>query len=123
MKPAELFACAKQFKEDTVIGRYVHYPDIENYLQKSDLDYCIAAYSVEKRPIYELRFGTGKIKIFMWSQMQRHAPTTSRRLVEFLNFVQSEDILAPEILQEFQFVLVPMLNPDGAFYYSRFNAN
>lgn len=123
MKPAELFACAKQFKEDTVIGRYVHYPDIENYLQKSDLDYCIAAYSVEKRPIYELRFGTGKIKILMWSQMHGNESTTTKGLVDFLNFVQSEDILAQEILQKFQFVVVPMLNPDGAFYYTRFNAN
>lgn len=123
MKSADLYAYAQRYKQKNITGRYVHNKHLEEYLEQSSL-YCEkAAYSVENRVIYTLTFGTGNTKILMWSQMHGNESTTTKGLIDFLNFIQSEEDLAQEILQQFQFVVVPILNPDGAFNYTRVNAN
>src|SRR5690606_578780 len=123
MKPTDFYAYAKRYKEKTITRRYVNHSHLENYLRQVCLEKQIAAYSVENRPIYTLKFGSGSIKILMWSQMHGNESTTTKGLIDFLNFAQSEEDFAQKILQQFQFLVVPILNPDGAFYYTRVNAN
>ena len=79
--------------------------------------------SVLGKPIYKLQFGTGKIKILMWSQMHGNESTTTKALFDFINFLHSKSDLSKKLLGDFTFCLLPMLNPDGAKLYTRENAN
>ena len=107
-----------------VQGRYLNLKKIESFLKsfklKNQLE--ILGYSVQNRPIYKCQIGTGKIKILMWSQMHGNESTTTKGLLDFMNFLQNDEA-AIEILNEYTFHIIPMLNPDGAEIYTRENAN
>lgn len=79
-------------------------------------------YSVENRPIYTFTIGTGKSRILMWSQMHGNESTTTKALLDFLNFLDSENPIAKNLLKDFTFCCLPMVNPDGAKRYTRENA-
>ena len=123
MNAVKLLEWAKQFEEKSISGRYVTHQHIENYLEKNNIAYCVSAYSVDKRPIYTIKIGEGTRKVLIWSQMHGNESTTTKGLVDFLNYLHSDEAVAQQLLQTFQFVILPILNPDGAFYYTRVNAN
>ncbi|MBC7525708.1 MAG: peptidase M14 [Flavobacterium sp.] len=112
-------------KEETLFGRYITLLEIEPLLIKFKLtnNVSIIGYSVLQKPIYKLEIGTGKIKIFMWSQMHGNESTTTKALFDFLNFLKSKSDFSAKILDAFTFCFLPMVNPDGAFLYTRENAN
>lgn len=114
---------AEKHREQSIAGRYIDHQMLSDYLQTTRLPFEVAAKSVENRPIYKVGIGTGKKKVLMWSQMHGNESTTTKGLIDFLNFLQSEDTLAKELLQNNQLVIIPILNPDGAFEYTRVNAN
>ena len=111
----------KQFKANSLFGRYITLKDIEPLLEKFSTE--IIGYSVLGKPIYKYTIGTGKTKIFMWSQMHGNESTTTKALFDFFNIIQSQEPIGVKLLQEFTFCFLPMLNPDGAILYSRENAN
>jgi hypothetical protein len=77
--------------------------------------------SAEKRSINLLTIGTGKTKIFMWSQMHGDEPTATMGLFDLLNYI-SLNRNSPEIktiLSETTLLIIPMLNPDGAERFQR----
>lgn len=111
----------KQYKEESISGRYIALEHIETLLSKYNAE--IVASSVQGKPIYKLQFGTGKIKILMWSQMHGNESTTTKALFDFINLAHSDSDLGKRLLNEFTFCLLPMLNPDGAALYTRENAN
>jgi len=77
--------------------------------------------SSEGRSINLLSIGTGKKKIFMWSQMHGDEPTATMGLLDMLSFF-GKNHAAPEakkILAETTLLIVPMLNPDGAERFQR----
>jgi len=118
----------KIYQENNVqslYGRYITLDDIEPILKKwnTNNQLNIVGYSVEKRPIYSYRIGTGKTKIFLWSQMHGNESTTTKALFDFLNLLQKDSELSRRLLESFTFYSLPMVNPDGAFYYTRENAN
>ena len=80
----------------------------------------ILGYSVEKRPVFGVRLGSGPIKVLMWSQMHGNESTTTRAV---LDLISSHTQNAFEERDAFEFFLIPMLNPDGARAYTRKNAN
>ncbi len=77
--------------------------------------------SVENRSINLLKLGTGKTKIFMWSQMHGDEPTATMGLLDLLNYISlyknSSEI--KKILSETTLLILPMLNPDGAERFQR----
>ncbi|MFM1807364.1 MAG: hypothetical protein RLZZ242_89 [Bacteroidota bacterium] len=75
--------------------------------------------SVQQRPIYAARLGTGATKILAWSQMHGNESTTTRALIDFFTRVREDRT----ILETFRFILIFQLNPDGAYAYTRHNAN
>jgi hypothetical protein len=79
--------------------------------------------SVLGKPIYKYEIGTGKIRIFMWSQMHGNESTTTKALFDFFNVIHSQEEIGVKLLQEFTFCFLPMVNPDGAELYTRENAN
>lgn len=111
----------KEYKEESISGRYITLEHIEPLLAKYKTE--VIGKSVLGKPIYKLQLGTGKIKILMWSQMHGNESTTTKALFDFINFLHSKSDLSKKLLGDFTFCLLPMLNPDGAKLYTRENAN
>lgn len=115
----------KTFKENSIHGRYVNLDCILPLLElwKDKFEISSIGNSVEGRPIFKCEIGIGKIKVLMWSQMHGNESTTTKALVDFMNFLNSESDSAKHILDLYSFTIIPILNPDGAEVYTRVNAN
>jgi hypothetical protein len=111
--------------ETNLKGRYITLNDIEPLLLKfnSNNQVQIIGESVLGKPIYKYQLGTGKIKILLWSQMHGNESTTTKALFDFFNLLNGNSEFAKDLLSEFTFCCLPMLNPDGALLYTRENAN
>jgi hypothetical protein len=111
--------------ETNLKGRYITSDAIEPLLMQfnSDNQVQIIGQSVLGKPIYKYEIGTGKTKVLLWSQMHGNESTTTKALFDFLNLLNGNSDLAKNLLSEFTFCCLPMLNPDGAFLYTRENAN
>ena len=120
-KPMNYLQLHQENKEETLFGRYITLQHIEPLILKHQAE--IMGQSVLGKPIYKLQFGTGKIKILMWSQMHGNESTTTKALLDFINFLHSNTTESKSILDNFTFCMLPMLNPDGAKLYTRENAN
>lgn len=120
-----LEAIFNKYKVEALHGRYITLEDIEPILQKINTknELNIVGYSVQEKPIYSYQIGTGKTKIFLWSQMHGNESTTTKALFDFLNLLQSDSEIATTLLGHFTFYCLPMVNPDGAKLYTRENAN
>ncbi|MDQ6786404.1 MAG: peptidase M14 [Acidobacteriota bacterium] len=79
--------------------------------------------SVANREIYQVEWGTGATKVFMWSQMHGDEPTATSALVDMLTFLQKnrDKGWVKELENALTIRVVPMLNPDGAELYQRRN--
>lgn len=111
----------KEYKANSLFGRYITLKDIEPLLSKFPTE--IIGKSVLGKPIYKYTIGTGKTRIFMWSQMHGNESTTTKALFDFFNVINSQEEIGMKLLQEFTFCFLPMVNPDGAELYTRENAN
>lgn len=80
-----------------------------------------AGLSAENRAIYLLTLGTGKTKVFLWSQMHGDEPTATMALFDLLNYIalnkNTPEVKA--ILKQTTLLIIPMLNPDGAERFTR----
>lgn len=112
-----------QYKEHSVVGRYVKLSDIEPILLrlKNTSEVSVLGKSVLGKPIYAYFKGTGKQKVMMWSQMHGNESTTTKAVLDIFNYFESSE--SAELLQKFRFCIIPMLNPDGAVAWTRNNAN
>jgi len=115
---------ASQYKEPSIKGRYIHLDTILPILERLRLHIEITYIekSVQGRNIHQVQIGMGKIKILMWSQMHVNESTTTKGLFDFFNFLSSDSDLAKQIKDKYTLLFIPMLNPDGAFLYTRENA-
>lgn len=84
----------------------------------------IAGYSVEGREIRLLKLGTGRTKVFLWSQMHGDEPTGTMALMDLLNYLQHSAFTATAeaILSRCSLYILPMVNPDGVERFTRRNA-
>jgi len=114
-----------QFKEQSISGRYITNRHIQPLLEdlKNVFNVSVIGQSVQEKPIYAIRIGTGKTKIFLWSQMHGNESTTTKALFDLFNFLKSDTVEANKIKNHFTFLCIPILNPDGAEAYTRVNAN
>ena len=121
----DYFELHKTYKCNSLFGRYITLNAIEPIINKIIDKDCIKAVgsSVLEKPIYKLVLGSGKIKILMWSQMHGNESTTTKALLDFLNFLQNDKELGFLFLKKFTFCILPMINPDGAELYTRENYN
>lgn len=114
-------------KETAITGRYISPDFIQDFLKKlsSFFEVNTEGFSVENRPISSVKFGTGKTKILMWSQMHGNESTTTKSLLDFFNLLQQkkQDKEVTKIIENCTFFILPMLNPDGSFLWTRNNAN
>jgi len=112
-------------KEERLHGRYITNTHIEPILDelKSVFKVSVIGESVQNKSIYSIEIGTGKTKIFMWSQMHGNESTTTKAIFDFIKFLQTNDEAALKFKSKFTFLIIPILNPDGAALYTRANAN
>lgn len=113
------------YKVEGISGRYIHNTHLETFFAQLSpaFKHVELGHSVEGRLIKGLHFGTGSFKILMWSQMHGNESTTTKALVDLINFLDSNTSEAQEIAAKFSLFIIPILNPDGAFNYTRINAN
>jgi hypothetical protein len=112
-----------QYKETAIAGRYITLSSIADLLlNNKGIETTIIGKSVQEKPIYQLKIGKGTTKILMWSQMHGNESTTTKALIDFINFLTQSEI-GMQFQEQFSFCILPMLNPDGAALYTRENAN
>lgn len=105
----------------------VRHKDLQKYLadlKKLGLKVEEVGKSYANREIYQVEWGKGKTKVFMWSQMHGDEPTATSALIDMLAFLQNNrDKLAwvKKLENTLTIRAVPMLNPDGAELFQRRN--
>lgn len=110
-----------QFKEERISGRYINFEMILPILQNYNIqNKIILGKSVNDKPIYLYQIGDGDKKILMWSQMHGNESTTTKSLLDTLNYFTKVN---NSYLQKLSLFFIPILNPDGAEVYTRVNAN
>ncbi len=102
--------------------------DVQDYLEKlKTLGIKVeeVGKSYEEREIYQVEWGKGKTKVFMWSQMHGDEPTATPALMDMFAFLQT-NLKKKKWVRELEKTLtiraIPMLNPDGAEKFKRRNA-
>src|SRR5690554_326423 len=114
--------------KNRLIGRYITLDIIKPVLECLDdsVEVSIAGYSENDREIPLLKIGTGNKKVLAWSQMHGNESTTTKALFDLLKFLTvSSDYKnqVDEFLANHALYILPILNPDGAFLYTRNNVN
>ncbi len=113
------------FREASIFGRYVTGQMLEEkWLPKlQGVKVANVGKSVDGNSIHTISVGSGKRKVFMWSQMHGNESTTTKAVLDLITFLTSNDSLASNIREHCELLIVPILNPDGAERYTRVNAN
>jgi len=114
-----------KFKESTITGRYVTGIAVDQFLtgQHKNIGVKVLGKSVLENPISLISLGKGEIKILMWSQMHGNEATTTKAVLDLINYFNAETAIAQTILDRCTLYIIPVLNPDGALAYTRNNAN
>tara|TARA_R110000868_G_scaffold75310_1_gene217391 strand:- start:5635 stop:6750 length:1116 start_codon:yes stop_codon:yes gene_type:complete len=112
-------------KVNSITGRYVTNDMVFPFLEKLSNQFSVEniGLSVLRKEIKAITFGKGSYKILMWSQMHGNESTTTKAVLDFLNFLNTDADLAKSILENCTIQIIPILNPDGAEAYTRVNAN
>ncbi len=92
-------------------------------LKKIGLKVDEVSKSYANREIYQIEWGKGKTKVFMWSQMHGDEPTATPAVLDMLVYLQSNRARSwvKDMENNLTIRVVPMLNPDGAELYQRRN--
>ena len=119
---------AEKYKDISVKGRYITSDDLGKFLSKlnnsSKIFYKIIGKSEENRNIYQIKIGNGTRKILIWTQMHGNESTGTKSVIDLINFINTSDNeIINQILSNCTIKIIPILNPDGAEYYTRLNAN
>jgi hypothetical protein len=103
--------------------RYVTNTHIEPLLNSLSQKFTksILGTSEAGRSIHGLKVGSGPKRILIWSQMHGNESTTTKSLFDLFNYFESPD--CEVLLDACTLFIIPILNPDGAEAYTRFNAN
>jgi Zinc carboxypeptidase len=125
-----LFQDYEKFLEPSLKHRRFKHKHILPLIQELQKDSSFAisqvGESVEGRSINQIKIGSGKTKVLLWSQMHGDEPTATMAIFDIFKFLQAKndgfDLEREKILSKTTLYFVPMLNPDGAERYQRRNA-
>ena len=100
--------------------------DLKRYLdglKKLGLKVDQVGFSNAAREIFQVEWGRGPLKVFMWSQMHGDEPTATSALVDMFTVLHKhrDKDWVKKIADTMTIRAVPMLNPDGAELYQRRN--
>ncbi|MEQ1606308.1 MAG: M14 family zinc carboxypeptidase [Pyrinomonadaceae bacterium] len=110
----------------TLFPSDVRHSDLKKYLdqlKKLGLKIDQVGVSNASREIYQIEWGKGPLKVFMWSQMHGDEPTATSALIDMFAFLQKhrDKDWIKKISETMTIRAVPMLNPDGQEMYQRRN--
>lgn len=114
-----------KYRFSTLSGRYVIAEDLAAFYKTLDKSFklVVEGMSVENREVISVEVGMGATRVYMWSQMHGNESTTTKAVIDLLAFLNSDEAEAQVLKDSFTFMILPMLNPDGAARYTRVNAN
>lgn len=94
--------------------------DLED-LKKLELKVDEVGKSAQGREIFQIQWGKGPMRVFLWSQMHGDEPTATSALMDMFAVLQNNRDKEWVKLIENKLTIraVPMLNPDGAEVYQR----
>ena len=104
----------------------VRHKDLQNYLEglkKLGIKVDEVGRSYANREIYQIEWGRGPKRVFLWSQMHGDEPTATSALIDMFTVLQKnrDKDWVKKLESEMTIRAVPMLNPDGAELYVRRN--
>jgi hypothetical protein len=110
----------------TIFPSNARHKDLKNYLEelkKLEIKVEEVGRSYANREIYQIEWGKGATKIFLWSQMHGDEPTATSALIDMFAFLQKnrDKSWVKKMEETLTIRAVPMLNPDGAEFYQRRN--
>ena len=115
-----------KFKEAALTSRFLKHQTIIDLLQKlpADFEQTAVGKSYQGREIHLIKWGKGKTKVFLWSQMHGDEATGTMALFDLFNFLQHNQYkqLSSLLAAQCTLYFMPMVNPDGAEKFSRRNA-
>jgi hypothetical protein len=124
--PAELAELWEREHVTNILPSNVRHKDLKKYLEglkKLGVKVDEVGRSFANREIYQVEFGKGPLKVFLWSQMHGDEPTATSALIDMFTVLQKnrDKDWVKKIETEVTIRAVPMLNPDGAEFYQRRN--
>jgi hypothetical protein len=122
--PAELVQIWDREHVTNILPSNVRHKDLQKYLdglRKIGLKVNEVGRSYANREIYQMEFGKGPLKVFLWSQMHGDEPTATSALIDIFTVLQKNrgKDWVKKIDSAMTIRAVPMLNPDGAELYQR----
>lgn len=126
MKAKYLLEHYRAFKVEAIKGRYLSYPNLVTYLKNlpAYMRLTTEGTSVWGENIYSIEFGNGPKKILMWSQMHGNESTTTKAVLDLLEFIVTDqnDDFKNSVMELCTLKIILVLNPDGLNNYTRVNA-
>ena len=124
----DLYHSYESFKEKSLTNRRFKHSDIDPLIEqlknKNIFKVDKVGKSVEERDIYLISLGSGKIKVFLWSQMHGDEPTATAALFDIFNLFLDDNAFSEfkkHLLSKLSIYIIPMVNPDGAEKFQRRN--
>lgn len=125
----QLYYHYEDFIETNLLKRRFKHSDIlpliHNLKNRNIFTVNKAGISTEGKDIFLVSAGTGKTKVFLWSQMHGDESTATMAIFDIFNFFASDknfEEIKKRLLKNLTIFFMPMVNPDGAEYFQRRNA-
>jgi hypothetical protein len=124
MSIASILSNHGSFREKSLTNRFFKHQDVVALLKKLPTSFEIKELgkSVKGKEINLVKWGNGKIKVMLWSQMHGDEATGTMALFDLFNFLQQNDDIVKLINENCQLNIIPMVNPDGAEVFTRRNS-
>ncbi len=112
------------FKAAQLQNRFFKHADVIRLLQElpAAFEMVHLGNSVKSNSINLVKWGKGKTKIMLWSQMHGDEATGTMALFDLFNFLQGDNEYVKLLTENCQLFFIPMVNPDGAAVFTRRNA-
>lgn len=109
-----------------ILPSNLRHKDLQKYLEglkKRGIKVDEVGRSFANREIYQIEWGKGPLKIFLWSQMHGDEPTATSALIDIFTVLDKkrDKQWVKSLEKTVTLRVVPMLNPDGAELYTRRN--
>ncbi|GMQ25419.1 hypothetical protein Aoki45_21010 [Algoriphagus sp. oki45] len=121
-------AAFEQYKEPAITHRRFKHADLQPLIQKHSGAFQVEQLgeSIEGKSISSMKWGEGKTKVMLWSQMHGNESTATMALFDLFNFLEGKndgfDELRALFNAELNLKFIPMINPDGADAFKRRNS-
>src|SRR4051812_4689142 len=111
------------FKEKRLKDRFFKHHTILSLLRDlpASFEKTELGKSEQGRSISLIRYGNGKIKVMLWSQMHGDEATGTMAIFDLINFLKTDHAIAKLLTETCELFFVPMVNPDGAEIFTRRN--